>query len=127
MTTRLWEVDHPYYCEEMNYFATPAGSVQPTKHYESWAEFYEEEGECAFDMNLLFRWDWREADPPNEELWGIKVETLFLFWMGQRNGIYRWTTVHVSKSDEPAIREWLLKRLNYLVELWEPLFPAKPG
>lgn len=114
----LWEVSHPYYCNEGNYFAS--GNDQPHCKYESWASFFEEEGNSDPDMNLLFRWDWREADP-EEKNWGNKAETLLLFWMGQRKGLYRWTEVVVSKDDEPAVRAWLTGRLKYLQSLWEPL------
>lgn len=114
----LWEAKHSYYCEEANYFAR--GPDQPGNEYLSWADFFEAEGDSDPDMNLLFRWDWREADP-DETSWGNKEETLMLYWMGQRKGLYRWTAVRVSKDDEPAIRKWLTGRLEHLLELWAPL------
>ncbi len=115
---RLWEADHPYYCNEGNYFAS--GNDQPVQVYESWTDFFTEEGDSDPDMNLLFRFDWRKADP-DEEKWGNKVDTLLLFWIGQRKGLYRWTEVHVKDDDEEAVKSWLQSRFNYLKSIWHPL------
>jgi hypothetical protein len=111
----LWEIEHPYYCNLGNYFDNNCGN-----EYESWADFAAEEGDSDFDMNLLFRFDWLEADP-EERHWGNEEEELRLFWIGQRKGLYRFTQIKVTKADEPAVREWLQKRLDYLLELWLPL------
>lgn len=112
----LWEIDHPYYCNQGNYFAR--GSEQPTETYESWAEFLEAEGDSDFDMNLVFRWDWRKADP-DEEHWGNETDVLLLFYMGQRKGLYRWLEVQVTDADEDAVKAWLLPRWEHLKLLWE--------
>ena len=122
----LWEVEHPYYCNEGNYFAS--GSEKTCGRYRSWSEFHESEGNSDQDLNLLFRWDWHESPD-----WGhgtpftgdpnYRNGVLLLFWMGQRKGLYRWTEVEVCRADEPVIREWLQGRLSYLVSLWEPLTP----
>lgn len=113
---RLWEINHPYYCNEGNFYAR--GDDQPHMEYSSWASFLEEEGDNDFDMNLLFRWDWRKADPKGEE-WGNKTDVLMLFWMGQRKGLYRWTTVNVTDADEPEVKKWLAARWAHLRKLWE--------
>lgn len=127
----LWGADHPYYCNEGNYYAP--GREQPFTRYRSWAEFIEAEGDSDFDMNLLFRWDWRE-----NESWGHGSEfngdvnyrngVMLLYWMGQRKGLYRWTEVEVCRADESAIREFLQPRLDYLLSLWAPMTitPEKP-
>lgn len=117
----LWEVDHPYYCNEGNYFAR--GSEQPTQHYECWSEFFDAEGDSDFDMNLLFRWDWRKADPEGER-WGNEKDQLSIFWMGQRKGLYRWATIDVTDADEPEVRKFLEARWQHLVTLWEGIAPA---
>jgi hypothetical protein len=58
MTERhLWEVDHPYYCTEGNYYSNGCHST-----YDSWADFVEEANGWDLDMNLLFRWDWRKPE-----------------------------------------------------------------
>lgn len=125
----LWSVEHPYYCNEGNYYAP--GRDQPTARYRSWAEFIEAEGNSDPDYNLLFRWDWRESED-----WGHGVAftgdenyrngVLLLFWMGQRKGLYRWTEVEVCRADEPAVREFLRQRLDYLMRLWAPLTLSPP-
>ena len=122
----LWEVKHAYYCNEGNYFAR--GDQQPHMKYRNWAEFIAEEGDSDFDYNLLFRWDWKEENDNGEATFNGDVNyrngRLFLFWMGQRKGLYRWTEIEVCRADEPAIREWLQPRLNYLMKLWAPLTGA---
>lgn len=119
----LWEVSHPYYCNEGNYYA----HEQPTTHYKSWGEFVAAEADVDFDMNLLFRWDWREGEdwdltPFNGDA-NYRNGVLVLFWMGQRKGLYRWTTIEVCRADEPAVIEFLRPRMAHLLRLWEPLEP----
>ena len=120
---RLWEVKHPYYCNLGNYFAT--GGDDTHTRYRTWGEFYASEGDCDPDMNLLFRWDWQEGEdhdlaPFNGDE-NYRNGLLLLFWMGQRKGLYRWSEVEVCRADEPAVREFLQSRFNYLKTLWEPL------
>ncbi|MFI6302147.1 hypothetical protein ACIBCH_09770 [Amycolatopsis thailandensis] len=132
--TPLWEFDHPYYCSESNYFSNGYHT-----EYGSWEEFVDCEGDNDFDMNLVFRWDWKS----NEFLEVDTVEarreyaarfgdrdhawTLSVFWMGQRKGIFRCTDVKVCKANEPAVREWLTLRAEHMRLLWEPLLadPAR--
>jgi hypothetical protein len=111
----LWEIEHPYYCNEGNYFASPD---KVSDHYDSWADFIAEYGDADFSMNLLFRWDWRKADP-EEERHGNPKDELLIFWMGQRKGLYRWTTIDITDADEPAVREFLAPRWTHLQKLWE--------
>ena len=73
----LWEIKHPYYCNEGNYFARESCCTE----YGSWADFMEEGGDSDFDMNLVFRWDWRGADP-KEEHWGKSRRTTLDFLDG---------------------------------------------
>jgi hypothetical protein len=124
MMAHLWEIDHPYYCNEGNYFARSAD--QPHEEYESWADFFEAEGDSDFDMNLLFRWDWRKADP-EEKNWGNPTDVLMLYWIGQRKGLYRWTTVRITDADEPAAKAWLAERWAYLKVLWEGIADSAPA
>lgn len=119
----LWEVDHSYYCNESNYFAP--GREQPTAHYKSWADFISEEGDSDLDMNLVFRWDWREGEgwdlaPYNGDDY-YRNGKLLLFIMGQRRGLYRWATIEVCRADEPAVIEYLRPRWERLKDLWEPI------
>lgn len=121
---KLYEVKHPYYCNEGNYYCP--GNKQPGLHYASWGDFLAEWGneETDFDYNLLFRWDWSEEDPETGEANYngddyYRNGRLSLFWMLQRKGLYLWTTVEVCRADEPAVREYLLPRWEHLQALWE--------
>jgi hypothetical protein len=114
MSKHLWEVHHPYYCADSNYYAP--GMEQPVERYDSWPHFLEAEGDSDFDMNLLFRFDWKKADEDNEQSHDI----LWLFWMGQRKGLYRWSEVSITDDDELSVMEWLRKRFDHIKLLWEP-------
>ena len=125
---RLWEVNHPYYCEEDHYFGT--GSCAPgelTNRFRSWSEFLEGIGTSDPDLNLVFRWDWEGtvaddyepgADPNYRD--GI----LKVMWFAQRKGFHHCSYVEVCQADEPAIREWLQNRCDHMAKLWAPLTPS---
>lgn len=117
-SVHLWDVKHDYYCNEVNYF-----NNDTTNHYDSLAEFLENEGDSDMDYNLLFRWDWKRPDPDDYDEDEPKPEgdELWLFWVGQRKGLFRSTSVMVQESDEDQVIEWLKQRLAYLLSLWEPL------
>lgn len=123
--SRLWEIDHPYYCSESNYYAS--GANQPYCKYDSWAEFIGSEGDSDLDMNLVFRWDWKastyeDMTPEYHAQYddNYRAYTLWIFWMGQRKGLFRVTEVSVCRADEPAVRDWLTIRWEHLRLLWEP-------
>lgn len=117
----LWEIDHPYYCSDSNYYAT--GDAQPTSSYKSWAEFIEAEGDADFDMNLVFRWDWNEGEDHDLQAFNGDVNyrngILMIRWMGQRKGLYRWSTIEVCRADEAAVRLFLQPRWKHMKLLWE--------
>lgn len=112
----LWEIDHPYYCNEGNYFAR--GGEQPHFHFDSWDDFMAEFGDSDMDMNLVFRWDWRKADP-EEKHWGNPKDQLLIFFMGQRKGEYLWSTIDITDADEPGVIAFLKPRWEYLKLMWE--------
>lgn len=118
---RLWEVDHPYYCNLGNYFSNDCG-----QRFRSWAEFEESSEDEDLDLNLVFRWDWQtrtddngDAAPHPDD--NYRADSLEIFYIGQRKGIYRFVEVEVCRADEPAVRAWLAKRYEHLKKLWEPL------
>jgi hypothetical protein len=118
----LWEVDHDYYCNQGNYFASE--SVESA--YRSWADFLAEQGDSDMDMNLVFRWDWQEqyAESGETNFTGdvnYRNGKLLVFWMGQRKGLYRYSTVEVCRADEPAVIAFLRPRWEHLRKLWEPI------
>lgn len=121
----LWDVDHPYYCNEGNYFAK---AVDCHSHHQRWQDFIAAEGDADLDMNLIFRFDWdaphEDEDPEKGIAWQGDIyyrdSLLKLFYMGQRKGLYRWVTVDVCRADEPAVREFLKIRWEHMRKLWEP-------
>lgn len=117
----LWEVKHDYYCNEGNYYASESVGAE----YKAWPEFISAEGDSDLDMNLVFRWDWREGDD-----WGAgefngdvnyRNGHFLVFFMGQRKGLYRYARVEVCRADEPAILEYLKPRWEHMQKLWAPM------
>lgn len=127
MTTKLWDVDHPYYCNESNHFAQ-GWNIQ----HGSWAEFVEGMGASDPDLNLLFRWDWKryagddgpDLEPGDSGAGRTIRHELQTFWVMQRKGIFCCHEIDVTEEDEPAVREWLTGRFKHLLRLWEPLGDA---
>lgn len=118
---RLWEIKHPYYCNEGNYFSNESCESS----YGSWQEFKDSEGDADFDYNLVFRWDWDEENDNGESTFNgdenYRNAKLKIFWMGQRKGLYRWSVIDVCRADESEVRAWLYERWEHLKKLWEPL------
>lgn len=116
----LWEADHPYYCNDGNYYSNDTG-----QHFKSWAEFAAAEGDADLDYNLVFRWDWREGED-----WGAtdyagddnyRNGLLAIYIIGQRKGVFRHVHVEVCRADEPAVIAYLQPRWKNMCELWAPL------
>jgi hypothetical protein len=115
--THLWEVSHAYYCNLGNYFDNACGT-----EYKSWADFIEAEGDADPDYNLVFRWDWKEeGECTFKGDVNYRNGSLEVFWMGQREGLYRYTTVEVCRADEEAVRAFLEPGWEHLKALWVPL------
>ena len=112
--THLWEVDHPYYCQEGNYFKPGQHT-----HFASWAEFTEETlfVTADRDQNFLIRWDWRK---PGFHEWEGQ-EYLLLFFVLQRKAILCSVEMPVSEADEPAVRCFLTECAQTMRATWEPL------
>lgn len=125
---RLWEVEHPYYCNEGNYYAP--GRDQPHQHYGRLADFLQAEESADLDMNLVFRWDWHEGGFGGSEFTGdenYRNGQFAVFIMGQRKGLYRWVTVDVCRADEAAVIAYLEPRWRHMQALWAPLLQATGG
>lgn len=114
----LARADHPYYCNESNYY-----SNEPGQEYDSWDEYISAWGGNDMDLNLLFRWDWRDNDPadydPEDDV--PESAVLYLFFVLQRKGIFLCNQVKVTDADEPAVREYLEGYWEHMKLLWEPL------
>lgn len=122
----LYMADHPYYCNEGNFFSNGCGA-----EYKTWKGFLESEGNGDLDMNLVFRWDMQWTNDRGEQIEptgdpNYRGGVLKVFFVGQRKGIFRYATVEVCAADEPAIRAWLTIRWNHLRSLWYPLEGSMP-
>jgi hypothetical protein len=118
--THLWEIDHPYYCNEGNFFKT--GQHQ---RWDSWQDFRDETLYVTGDrdLNLLFRWDWRK---PGHHDWD-GAEYLLVFFVIQRKGFNCSAEIAVTADDEPEIRAWLVECATALRETWTPLLNGSRG
>lgn len=123
----LWEIDHPYYCTEGNYFVSGTRWDEVHNEYDSWSEFLEEWGDSDHDMNLVFRWDWKRDDGEFvEEGEEPEPDKLHVYWVLQRKAILRSTVCVVTEADEPAVRTWLAERAKTIAAIWAPLALAAP-
>ncbi len=116
----LWEVDHPYYCSDSNYYSNDC-----YRRFKTWAEFFEEFGNCDFDYNLPFRWDWNEGS--DHELPDYSGDDYYrngllqISWMGQRKGLYFVSAIEVCRADEAEVIKFLKPRWEHMRQLWEPI------
>jgi hypothetical protein len=118
MTTparHLWEIVHPYYCAEGNYFKVGQHTL-----WNSWQSFRDDTVFVTGDrnQNLLFRWDWQRDG---------NRHSLLLFFVIQRKGFNCSHEIAVTAEDEPEIRKWLYECAVALRETWEPFIDALDG
>lgn len=119
---RLWEIDHPFYAEEGNFYSNDCAN-----ECESWQEFLDDMGDSDPDLNLLYRWDWDTPDPDDYEAdEEVPGEALLLFFVGQRKAILMSWRVIVTRDDEPAIRAWLTERSKTITAVWSPISLTSP-
>ena len=111
MKKHLWEVNHPYYCNESNYYS----SESPCE-YESWGDFYHDWGNSDSDLNLLFRQDWYNPEDSDD-----KRSRIRLFFMLQRKGKYISCIVKINRKDETHIKRYLETQATKLAEIWMPI------
>ncbi|GGN38975.1 hypothetical protein FHR83_006820 [Actinoplanes campanulatus] len=94
---RLWEIEHPHYCETSRWC-----EHQGNPRFTSWADFTD----SAFydgdrDQNLLIRWDWDTHDDYNNPDSGEQVHDLLLFFVLQRKPIFTAAKVRVQPAGAP--------------------------
>ncbi|WKW86341.1 hypothetical protein SEA_BUDSKI_64 [Gordonia phage Budski] len=121
----LWEYDHPYYCEEGNYLASPDrhSHLDVWEQHGSWQSFIDAWGPTDPDLNLVFRWDWHawHIEYPDDYPDGTEKHELSIYFMLQRKAFNKSVTVSVTADDEPHVRAWLTQRAQTIVSIWEPL------
>ncbi|MEV8492326.1 hypothetical protein AB0471_25725 [Streptomyces sp. NPDC052002] len=109
----LWEIDHPYYAHEGNFYKTGLHNL-----FVSWDEFTETtffDGDR--DMNLVYRWDWQK---PGFFDWDGE-EQLKLFFILQRKAICCSAEMPISEADEPRVRWFLDECAKTMTATWEPI------
>jgi hypothetical protein len=112
----LWEIGHPYYCEETNYYMSPdtKDSWGSPLKYNSFKEYLEDFGgniDIDLDRNFIFRWDWEKEG---------KKSTLKIFLMLQRKGTYRVITINnMRNKDEDEVKKHLKKSWERMKLTWE--------
>lgn len=104
---KLFEVEQPYYCSESNFFATPNQNAELYIRFNSLDEYLAEAETLDGELNLLFRWDWKEDDH------------LLLHIFLQRKGYKITHDVKVTKDDEPKVRIFLKERSKDILKFWE--------
>lgn len=115
----LWEKKHSYYCAEGNYFSNDMHS-----EFKSFQDFLGEWSDMDLDMNMVYRWDWKEeGNETGESTFNGDVNyrngRLLLFYMGQRKAKCWSVEVEVCRADEPAVIAFLKPRQEYMAALWE--------
>lgn len=129
---KLYEIKHPYYCEEGGYYyRTPSAGWGAPMNYESFSAFLQDWQDADLDMNFIFRWDWQRYTPEEfkdehyEDLQDSDKNTdgnfsqLKLFYMLQRKGCKKVVTIKMLDSDEIKAKEFLSKAWEHMKLTWE--------
>lgn len=117
--THLWEVDHPYYCNEANWYKREDHTC-----WGSWADFRDS---TIFttgdrDLNLLVRWDWNSyRRGPDADEGADSPDELQLYFVMQRKGFLASHHITVTDEDEPEVRAFLAECAKTVGQLWAPL------
>ncbi len=135
-TKHLWEVDHDYYGADHCYYANSYQQADWNTDFESWIDFAGPEADSMFNfasdglmgMNWLYRWDWQRPDPEDidEDDDEYNGDTLELFFIFPRKGMFGKTSIKVTEEDEPAVRAYLQQWATYMRNMWAP-FDLSPA
>lgn len=117
---RLWEIKHPYYMNEGNYFQNGCHT-----EYKTWADFKEEWSSSDMDYNWFVRWDWLEGEDNGAGEYAgddyYRNGRFMIQRIGQRKALLDSHEVSVCRADEPEIRNFLERYWEYMKTMWEPL------
>lgn len=123
--TKLWEVSHPYYINEGNYFKAGCHEL-----YESWDDFLSGFGDADMDYNWFVAWEWREGeDFGANDYKGDDYYCngrLLLQLIQRRKSILTSHEIKVCRADEPAVRAFLQPYWEYTQRMWAPLSDEVP-
>ena len=116
LNKKLWEIEHPYYMCEGNYYKNGHHH-----EFESWESFIQEMGDADLDYNRIHRWDFSTDD----ELGRNSVK---FYYVMQRKAVLASYMVWIDLNDETErkIREFLKPHAEYNAKLWEGILDNKP-
>jgi hypothetical protein len=117
--THLWDIKCEGYWSERAYHAKPADT--PLVIHPTWDEFLRNWGTkpLNYDNPQVLGFGWvvdNHYDDPYYRSGRLDVYCLI-----RRTGHYMSAHAYVCPADEPAVRAFLQKHLNKLLELWQPL------
>jgi len=118
----LWEINHPFYCEEEGYYynSTQISGWGKPMNYNSFSAYLSEWSDADLDMNFIFRWDWQDWRTDEfHEKGDEKRSELRLFLMMQRKGCKKVITIKMQDSDEPAVIKHLKPYWKNMEKTWE--------
>tara|TARA_Y100000114_G_scaffold154060_1_gene175282 strand:+ start:354 stop:719 length:366 start_codon:yes stop_codon:yes gene_type:complete len=111
-------VDHPYYCNESNYYSNDA-----SMKWETMTEFLDAMEDSDVDMNLVFRWDVRPRGETGAEYGRFCAE---VFIMHQRKGKFAPHDIkHVSEAEIPRFKAYVEKHWRTMQKIWSPVSGVK--
>lgn len=117
----LWEIDHPYY-----------GADGDEEEADSFAELKATVDGSDEDMNVMYRWDWKDYSQPHfDDLFlddeDRSEEEFTVYLLLPRKSRFWSVTCPITKDREPEVLEWLKgdRCAGYLRTLWEPVFDAE--
>ena len=109
-------VKHPYYCSESNYY-----SNDPAESYGTMTEFLDDFEGMDPDLNLCFRWDFRDSVDEDDKPTGNVSAEVFL--MLQRKGIFKPCSVAVVTEEESIrFKAYAERHLEVIKKMWSPLW-----
>jgi hypothetical protein len=120
---RLWEVDHPYY-----------GADGYENKVESFEELRAAVDGMDEDMNLVYRWDWKDYSQPQHDDLFVEGEyrgrqEFTVYWLMPRKERCGSTTCPITHEQEAEVIEWLRgpRCAGHLRRVWEPILGQVPN
>jgi len=116
----LWEIKHPYYMTEGNYYSNDCHF-----EYKSWSEFLSNWGDSDMDYNWFVRWDWMEGDDCGCGDYNgddnYRHAQFLMQVVLQRKAKLQSVAISVCRNDETEILKFLEPRWGYMKTMWSPL------
>jgi hypothetical protein len=86
-------------------------------NYESFDDYLSEWQNADEDMNLIFRFDWKQPDAEAR----IDYHRLLIYYIMQRKAYPYSVRIKVTPDDEPRARKFLGEKWQHMKKLWTPL------